>query len=78
MAFGRQKKKYMEDDEIIVIDNVTKSYQAGVPALSDVNIRIKKGEFVFIVGDRQIHSYQASFTGTDTYFGRYLCAQLQS
>lgn len=41
----------MEDDEIIVIDNVTKSYQAGVPALSDVNIRIKKGEFVFIVGD---------------------------
>ncbi len=51
MAFSRKKKKYMEDDEIIVIDNVTKSYQAGVPALSDVNIRIKKGEFVFIVGD---------------------------
>ncbi len=51
MAFSKRKKKYMEDDEIIVIDNVTKSYQAGVPALSEVNIRIKKGEFVFIVGD---------------------------
>lgn len=51
MALSRRKKKYMEDDEIIVIDNVTKSYQAGVPALSNVNIRIKKGEFVFVVGD---------------------------
>ncbi len=51
MALSKRKKKYMEDDEIIVIDNVTKSYQAGVPALSNVNIRIKKGEFVFVVGD---------------------------
>ena len=51
MAFSKRKKKYMEDDEIIVIDNVTKSYQAGVPALSNVSIRIKKGEFVFVVGD---------------------------
>ncbi|MBP5151961.1 MAG: cell division ATP-binding protein FtsE [Lachnospiraceae bacterium] len=41
----------MEDDEVIVLDNVSKSYQAGVHALDNVNIRIKKGEFVFIVGD---------------------------
>ncbi|MBR6004349.1 MAG: cell division ATP-binding protein FtsE [Lachnospiraceae bacterium] len=41
----------MEDDEVIVMNNVSKSYQAGVQALSNVNIRIKKGEFVFVVGD---------------------------
>ncbi|MBP5454382.1 MAG: cell division ATP-binding protein FtsE [Lachnospiraceae bacterium] len=41
----------MEDDEVIVLNNVSKSYQAGVQALSNVNIRIKKGEFVFVVGD---------------------------
>ncbi len=51
MAFSRRKKKYMEDDEVIVIDNVSKSYQTGIYALDNINIRIKKGEFVFIVGD---------------------------
>ncbi len=51
MAFNRPKKKLMEDDEIIVLNNVSKSYQAGVQALSNINIRIKKGEFVFVVGD---------------------------
>lgn len=47
----RKKKKLMEDDEVIVMENVSKSYQSGVPALSNVNLRIKKGEFVFVVGD---------------------------
>lgn len=41
----------MEDDEIIVLENVSKAYQSNVQALSDINIRIKKGEFVFVVGD---------------------------
>ncbi|MBQ9862800.1 MAG: cell division ATP-binding protein FtsE [Lachnospiraceae bacterium] len=36
---------------MIVLNNVSKSYQAGVQALSNINIRIKKGEFVFVVGD---------------------------
>ena len=51
MAFSGRKKKYMADDEVIVLDNVSKKYQAGVQALNNVSIRIKKGEFVFIVGD---------------------------
>ena len=51
MAFSRRKKKYMEDDEVIVVDNVSKTYQQGVHALDKINIRIKKGEFVFIVGN---------------------------
>lgn len=51
MALFHREKKYMEDDEIIVFDNVSKAYQGNVQALNDINIRIKKGEFVFVVGD---------------------------
>lgn len=51
MALATRKKKLMADDEVIVMENVSKSYQAGVPALSNINLTIKKGEFVFIVGD---------------------------
>jgi len=47
----RKKKKLMADDEVIVINNVSKAYQPGVMALNNINITIKKGEFVFIVGD---------------------------
>lgn len=36
---------------MITLENVSKSYSAGAPALKDINIRIEKGEFVFIVGD---------------------------
>ncbi|MBR3308050.1 MAG: cell division ATP-binding protein FtsE [Lachnospiraceae bacterium] len=36
---------------MISLEGVSKSYVKGVPALNDVNITIKKGEFVFIVGD---------------------------
>jgi len=41
----------MADDELIVLENVTKTYQSGSPALNGVSLKIKKGEFVFIVGD---------------------------
>ncbi len=52
MAFGRRKKvKTFAEDELIVFENVTKTYSTGAPALNGVNLKIKKGEFVFIVGD---------------------------
>lgn len=35
---------------MIDLENVSKTYSSGVEALSDVNIHIEKGEFVFIVG----------------------------
>ncbi len=34
----------------IVLEGVSKTYRSDVVALNDVNIRIEKGEFVFIVG----------------------------
>ena len=50
---GRRKKRKgkPDDDVIISLEGVSKSYIKGVPALNDVNIQIKRGEFVFIVGD---------------------------
>lgn len=36
---------------MIVLENVSKSYSAGIPALNGVSLHIEEGEFVFIVGD---------------------------
>lgn len=35
---------------MIVLENVSMTYPAGIMALNDINITIEKGEFVFIVG----------------------------
>lgn len=35
---------------MIRLDNVTKKYSTGAPALSEVNLEVQDGEFVFIVG----------------------------
>ena len=34
----------------IVLEGVSKTYRSDVLALNDINIRIEKGEFVFVVG----------------------------
>lgn len=38
-------------DEIITLENVSKAYSTGAPALNGVTLHINRGEFVFIVGD---------------------------
>lgn len=41
----------MEENGIIYLNNVTKSYSKGSPALNGVTLSIYQGEFVFVVGD---------------------------
>ena len=36
---------------MIVLENISKNYSAGAPAINNINLKIEKGEFVFIVGD---------------------------
>ena len=36
---------------MIYLDHVSKSYASGQPALNDISLHIKEGEFVFIVGN---------------------------
>jgi len=53
LIFNNKKKKKKKDssDAVILLDKVSKSYSSGSPALDNVSLSIKKGEFVFIVGD---------------------------
>lgn len=48
---NNKKVPQYNDEEIIVLENVSKAYTTGAPALDNVSIKIGKGEFVFIVGD---------------------------
>ena len=43
---------------MIVLDNVSMTYPGGNTALEDINIKIEKGEFVFIVGNIVIFRIQ--------------------
>lgn len=47
----RKREQMIEDYGIIYLENVHKSYSTGSPALNGVDLSIKRGEFVFIVGD---------------------------
>ncbi|MBQ4259903.1 MAG: cell division ATP-binding protein FtsE [Lachnospiraceae bacterium] len=46
-----EREAFVNENGIIVLDNVSKVYSAGAPALNEVSITIGRGEFVFIVGD---------------------------
>ncbi len=47
----KQQIEMIEEKGLIYLDDVSKSYSTGVPAVKNMNLSIKKGEFVFIVGD---------------------------
>ena len=51
MAGRKRTRRGSEAKDIIILDNVSKSYSTGAPALNGVSIRIRRGEFVFVVGD---------------------------
>lgn len=46
-----RRKGKNESKDVIILDHVSKAYSSGRPALDNVSLRVKKGEFVFIVGD---------------------------
>ena len=47
----KQEAQIVEEHGLIYLDNVSKSYSTGAPAINGIKKNIKKGEFVFIVGD---------------------------
>ena len=54
MAEKKRRRRDSAMDEIadyaIYLDDVSKTFSDGVPALSNINLKVKQGEFVFIVG----------------------------
>lgn len=47
----RKREQFIEDNGIIFLDNVSKVYSKGAPAINGITLGIGKGEFVFVVGD---------------------------
>ena len=51
MGFSYDITKQLRMEEpVIILEQVSKSYQKGLPAINNISLQIKKGEFVFIVG----------------------------
>lgn len=47
----RGKLRLNPNGDLITLEGVSKSYATGAPALNGINLHVKKGEFVFIIGD---------------------------
>lgn len=47
----KRREQMIEENGVIYLNNVSKSYSTGSPALNGISLSIGKGEFVFIVGD---------------------------
>lgn len=47
----KQQNDMIEEHGLIYLENVSKSYSTGSPALNNMSLNIRRGEFVFIVGD---------------------------
>lgn len=47
----RKRKQLIEEKGVIFLDNVSKAYTTGSPALNNISLSIGQGEFVFIVGE---------------------------
>lgn len=50
-GLNQRAEEMVEQHGIIYLNNVSKSYSTGAPALNGITLSIKQGEFVFIVGD---------------------------
>jgi len=48
---NKKQEQLIEQNGIIHLDHVSKTYSTGAPALNSVTLSIFRGEFVFIVGD---------------------------
>lgn len=47
----KKQEQFIEEKGIIYLDNVSKVYSKGSPAINGITLSIGRGEFVFIVGD---------------------------
>lgn len=47
----KQQNEMIEEHGLIYLENVSKSYSTGSPAVNNMSLNIRRGEFVFIVGD---------------------------
>lgn len=47
----KKREQIIEENGVIFLDNVSKAYSTGSPALNNISLSIGRGEFVFIVGE---------------------------
>jgi len=47
----KKRQEFIAEKGVICLENVSKTYSAGIAAVDNINVSIKPGEFVFIVGE---------------------------